>query len=240
MKKSAQYTVQGIIDTIVAELDRISPENFSDSVKVIKFLFSELKSVIQSADKENRQKITSLANKLQQSLQERKELLDSLRELRTMYAMTQTIRTAKTPAEILSALNVLAEKILPITGSDIFVIEPKSGALVSLKKESDIQFFNKIQEYLEEGIIDWIIDEKHPVIIEDLKSSGESPEVNEGNFVFVPFVLEGEVNGIYVVYTSKPKHSFTQNDIELLSILGEQAVVALERIMPVSKKGIIK
>ena len=146
--------------------------------------------------------------------------------------MTRSIHTAKTSEEILSAVKNAAEEIFPVIDGDIFIIDWKSGDLLSLTRESDYQFSHKIWEYLEEGVIDWVLNNQYPAVIEDLITAESETYTNrEGSLIFIPLLLQDGVRGVIALYTPKPKHTFTSKDFEMLSTAGEEVKKALDSII---------
>ncbi|KPK90156.1 hypothetical protein AMJ80_08810 [bacterium SM23_31] len=128
--------------------------------------------------------------------------------------------------KIISALQEYAKKIIPFEESDIYLIDRNTGKISSVSKRTGQKMKQKISGFLEEGIIDWIIEEKRAVVIEDFETiSGESRQGQERNFVIIPLIFRGKEYAVFVLYTSKPKQEFTNQELELLTLLaGENAI----------------
>ena len=85
----------------------------------------------------------------------------------------------------------------------------------------------KIESLWEDGIIDWVLRERRPVIIEDMETL-DQPGVEEHTFVMIPLIVRGTQIGIYVLHCKKPRDSFTAGELELLGVLANHAGVAIE------------
>ena len=227
MERTSQPRIRRIVREIHSELDALTGENFARSAKKIKKLIVQLKKVFYAADKAIRQEQDILANNLQQVSKERSELRESLRELRSLQSMAKTVRFKSTPGEILAALREIAGKIIPVEECNIFLFEKKTNTVSTITESDGQALMQKVSGYLEEGIIDWVFDEGRAVIIEDFETIG-GEQKSEKNVVFVPLLLHGNERGMFVLYTPKPKHEFTHQDLELLMLLTEQGSVAVE------------
>ena len=85
-----------------------------------------------------------------------------------------------------------------------------------------------------QGISGWVakmqkplilIDGKHP--IPEIQEAMKHEQIDSG--LCVPMVAQGELVGVLSVSRLKKAAHFSQSDLELLSILGEQAAIALQR-----------
>ena len=136
--------------------------------------------------------------------------------------MAKAVLHKDNPEEILSALRKLKGNIIPVERSNIYVLKKSSADLLPVFKDKDQVLEDKISAYMEEGIIDWIFEEKRVVIIEDLETvGGDKQNIDERNLVVIPLNLKSDRRGLFVLYTSKPKHEFTTHDLESLELFSE-------------------
>jgi signal transduction histidine kinase len=150
----------------------------------------------------------------------------SIDELVVMQRLSSTISTAVTPDAILSALIELTKQVVPIDDANIFLLDMRSAGLTSLTPKGSIRLLEEAQEQLESGIVDWVFSEKKTVVIPDLKSLvGDSPAKN---FVIVPLIMRNRGVGIYLIHTSKPQPDFSNQDLQLLTVLANQAAAGVE------------
>ena len=137
--------------------------------------------------------------------------------------MAEAMRLSRKPGVILSELEKYAGKVIPFEESDIFLFDQNTGKISSISKRAGKKLKQRILGFLEEGIIDWVIEEKRAVVIEDFETiGGESRGGKERNFVLVPLIFRGKKHAVFALYTSKPKHEFTNQDLELLTALADK------------------
>lgn len=116
--------------------------------------------------------------------------------------------------EKLTALIDRAGKIVPVQYADVFCIEEGSDKYQAISGRENERFEESFLNHLEEGIVDWAFAENRPVVIEDLEFVGSPGD--ERNFIIIPLHPDPEVNCILMVHTSKPKSSFTNDDLDRL------------------------
>lgn len=150
----------------------------------------------------------------------------SIDELVVMQRLSSTISTAVTPDAILSALIELTKQVVPIEDANIFLLDSRSTGLTSLTPAGSDRLLEEAQEQLESGIVDWVFSEKKTVVIPDLKNLiGDSPAKN---FVIVPLIMRNRGVGIYLIHTSKSQSDFSNQDLQLLTVLSNQAAAGVE------------
>ncbi len=150
---------------------------------------------------------------------------NSIDELVAMQRMANTISTTNDADLIVTELIELTRQVIPVIESNIFLFDgPRELTPLAGKGSQRLQ--QEAQQQLEAGIVDWVIGEKKTVIIPDLEHM--LSVVSGRNFVIVPLIIRNRGTGIYVVHTEKPPQEFSSQDIQLLTVLANQAAVAVE------------
>jgi len=140
--------------------------------------------------------------------------------IRRVMTMQSNAEDMKKPWEIFSALREAAGKIVPIDEADIYLIDSNSEKFITVSEEKSRWLDNRMVNFLEEGIVDWVIEEEHAVVIDDLEHvTAAEDQDDERNFILIPFLFAGSGRGIFVIYTPKPKRDFTGWDLEQLTRL---------------------
>ncbi len=150
----------------------------------------------------------------------------SVDELVAMQRLSNTISTALQPEQIVSALIELTRQVIPVIESNIFLFEGKTNKALPLSSKGSSRLQLEAQQQIEAGIADWVIGEKKTVVIPDLDHmiAGTSGR----NFVIVPLLVRGQGTGIYLIHTEKPQPEFSNQDLQLLSVLANQAAAGVE------------
>ncbi|MCX7984358.1 MAG: ATP-binding protein [Bacteroidetes bacterium] len=196
---------------------------------VLEEMLPQFESFIESREKYIKALETTI-DALRRELENRNKnnlaIRNSIDELVAMQRLSNTISTALTPAAILTALIDLTQQVIPICEADIFLIGEKPNELIQLSPNPSQYLLQEAREQLESGIVDWVFSEKRTVIIPDLKNLSAGSV--RRNFVIVPLFIRNTGIGFYFIHTEKQQQEFTNQDVQLLSVLANQAAAGVE------------
>ena len=150
----------------------------------------------------------------------------SIDELVAMQRLSNILSTAVEPEEIISTLIELTKQVIPVFECNIFLFDESTHRLHPLSSRSSKVLADVAQEQVEAGIVDWVIAEKKTVIIPDLDHV--DAKGTSRNFVIVPLILRNMAIGFYMIHTEKPQTDFSNQDIQLLTVLAMQAASGVE------------
>jgi len=150
----------------------------------------------------------------------------SIDELVATQRLSNIISTATEPELIVSALIELTRQVIPVLDSNIFLFQSTSSRLIPLSSKGSPRLQTEAEHQLEAGIVDWVVAEKKTVIIPDLEHMVSKTSAR--NFVIVPLILRSQGIGIFIIHTEKSQQEFSNQDIQLLSVLANQAAVGVE------------
>ncbi len=149
-------------------------------------------------------------------------------QLVAMQRLGNTISTATDPVLVFDSLLELTRQVIPVEESMIFEVEKsRPNAKPFLPACSD-HMLTASQHLLEEGILDWVIEQKKTTVVPDLNTS--VGEAGARSFVVVPLVLRNEAIGVYIIHTEKVHRTLSDHELMLLGILANQAAVAIENL----------
>jgi signal transduction histidine kinase len=154
------------------------------------------------------------------------EMRSSLDELVAMQRLSNIISTSMDKELILSTLIQLTKDVIPVIESNIFLLDRGQNRFLPLSCGTSERLQEEVEGHLEAGIIDWVLAEKKTVVIPDLKHLGENGSTR--HFVIVPLVIRNEAIGMYVIHTPKAQPEFSNQDIQLLTVLANQAAAGVE------------
>ena len=155
------------------------------------------------------------------------ELRASMDELLNLHELTEAISTTFAISDILSALMDLSARFLPSESCGVFSLDGDDLKLDVLATRGDQRVVQCVQDHSEDGIVDWVLREQRPVVIEDM-STVEQAGVEVCSIVLVPLRARAQNIGLYGLYCRRSKDAFTAGEMELLSVLANQTAVALE------------
>lgn len=154
------------------------------------------------------------------------DAVSSVDELVAMQRLSNSIGTAVEPNAIVSTLVELTQQVIPVVEAGIFLFDGAAKRLLPLTAHGSDKLVEEAQQQLESGIVDWLFSERKSVVIPDLSQLME--DGSSLNYVLVPLILRRQGIGIYLIHTNKKQDQFTHQDIQLLSVLANQAAVGIE------------
>ena len=154
------------------------------------------------------------------------EKSSSVDELVAMQRLADVIGTAVEPNTIVTELVDLTQQVIPVFEASIFLFDGTSKKLMPLTAHGSEKLVSEAQQQLESGIVDWILNEKKTVVIPDLSCMLENG--SSRNYVLVPLMIRRKGIGVYLIYTEKKQEEFSNQDIQLLTVLANQAAVGVE------------
>jgi len=137
----------------------------------------------------------------------------------------QTIRHTTDPQKIATTLANSAKQVVPFEDWGIFFLEGENGRLQPLTCCS--KKLQKVMEsYLEEGVIDWVLEKGKPTVIADMESPiNPTDSPSRRNYILSPLILNGGTTGVFVL---KSKLKLSEKALRLLSLLVDRAAAAIE------------
>lgn len=150
----------------------------------------------------------------------------SVDELVVMQRLSNSIGTAVEPNAIITTLIELTQQVIPVNEAGIFLFDSTAKHLLPLTAHGSQKLVDEAQQQLESGIVDWLFAEKKTVVIPDLSKLIE--DGSSRNYVLVPLILRRQGIGIYLIQTAKKQEEFSHQDVQLLSVLANQAAVGIE------------
>jgi len=87
-----------------------------------------------------------------------------------------------------------------------------------------------ILDLIEEGIIDWVLERKSPVILPCRETIDQLGIPTKDNFLIVPLISSGKGIGVIIALCSLEEELINQQTLKLLSLLSRLAAMAIEDI----------
>ncbi len=151
---------------------------------------------------------------------------DSINELMAMHQLSNSISTALEPETIVGTLIHLTRQVIPVIESNIFLFDKETSTIVPLSKKSSATFNAEAEKHVEAGVVDWVITEQRTVIFPEFDSSGSNG--TKSIVVIVPLIMRNEALGMFMVQSSKSHEEVSNHDIQLLTVLANQAAIGVE------------
>ena len=149
-----------------------------------------------------------------------------------LYEVSQDLASQHDLHSLLERIVDHALELAQVSGGGIYLYEAKSKVLrVEVSKGIDgIQVGTRLN--LDEGMAGHVANTQKAVIIKDYQSWEFRAKQNEGGLlrgiVGVPMLFNGELIGVLVVHEANlDNHTFTDDDVHLLTLLAGQAAIAV-------------
>lgn len=155
--------------------------------------------------------------------------LQAEKQAREMHLLVRVQETISSQLGLKEMIQSVVETISEIFGYELVSIYLLQGELMVLQHQ--VGYENVITEIpVTQGITGRVLRTKQPILIESAALDPEFlfAEQEITSEICVPLMSKGEVMGTLSV-ESREAHKFTQSDLNMLSTLGEQVSVAVER-----------
>ncbi len=222
-ESDALARLQAALVSVQPELASASPGELADAV-------AELAATAQAQQAQLREAEAEVA-RLQQRLDHEHEQYAALRtamdELLNLSELAETISTSFDVEDIIASLMDLSARFVPYDSCGVFLLDAEAAGLQTVRLRGAEGLSTQVQSQWDDGIIDWVLREGHPVVIEDIDTL-DQPGVDEASFVTIPLRVRGKELGIYSVHCRRAKDDFTAGEIDVLGVLANQTAVAIE------------
>jgi len=153
-------------------------------------------------------------------------------------ALREISRAIQAAWDLETTLDLITRKTTEVMGMDSCSIYLLEGENLVLKATTGLapEAIGKAKLKLGEGITGWAAREGKPVGVQDavndprFKYLPETRELNFKSLLAVPLVSQGRVIGAMNVQTTE-FHDYSEEEVELLSLIGDLAAGALEKAM---------
>ncbi len=155
------------------------------------------------------------------------DIADSLDEFLTIQKASEIITQYLDYEKIAGEFLGLCHQVLDFDEGRVYICDPKGWKAAN---DSHPHAFDLVVESMkEEGIIEWVWQQKHGIVIpvQELIIS-EQLENFRGNLVITPLIINEKGLGICLFHTSKEQANFSLRDLELLNLLTQQAAIAIQ------------
>ena len=179
----------------------------------------ELQVCVGALEETNRQ----LQERLTNGHREYAQLWASMDELLNLHELSDAISASFEVKDILDQLMSLSGRVVPFEGAGVFALVEDGARLEAIFLGGDGELLqDRVRTQWEDGIVDWVLREGRPIVIDD-------PESFAGHtFVFVPLRVRGKQIGLYALHCTKSKDDYTQSELDILGVLANQAAAAME------------
>jgi GAF domain-containing protein len=138
---------------------------------------------------------------------------------------------------LLHRIAVAAQQLTDTEASSILLLDRKSGQLY-FEAATNLPGIRSIVVPTEGSIAGLVVQTGKPIVVPDVREdphfypqADEQSDFNTRSILAVPMVVRGNVIGVLEVVNKLEEAEFTREDVEMLTVLGGQAAVAVQNAL---------
>lgn len=182
---------------------------------------------------DNTERISDLVSRMEMLEKINNDLKSSFDEV--FHTLAQLSETISVEFELSQVLEVVVRLVANVMDFDACAILLRSASTGTYRIETSRcltpRFSQKILNLLNEGLLDWAVSKRHPIVIPDM--SGEDDDLSlvhtakTSSHVIVPLIAGNRPVAAIVIESAKAEGDYRHQDLELLGIMASQAAVAI-------------
>ncbi len=174
--------------------------------------------------------IANLENKINELRKTKDRARSAFDEFLNVQELTDMIRSTRDPAQIVDILANLVSKFIDYEALGIYLFS-KAGSKLEPLGSQPVRLYQAAQSQLEEGIVDWVISERRPVIVPWTESFGTVQKSRNKNLVIVPLIAGEEPLGVALMSTVRSADNFSSQDLKMLYFAVSHSAVSIQNAL---------
>ncbi|MBL7032637.1 MAG: PAS domain-containing protein [Candidatus Delongbacteria bacterium] len=155
-------------------------------------------------------------------------LRESLTEFKEIQQLSETIRAAVEPDNVVTALFGVIAHLLDYQTCAVYLLAEGEEPVCFGNPEQKLAA--AVPDLISDGIIDWVQGEKRPVLVPDIDlPPGEIEDPGQQlSYLVVPLAVGGRGIGFFICFTAAARDTITQQRLDTIFFTVNQAAVALQ------------
>ena len=188
----------------------------------------ELTKRLQEKEDSNR-KIRDMAEEI---ADKNNSLEDMVKQFSVIHEVSQVIGSELQDEKLIR--RIIVETAALLNAETVSIMLRDSDGCLQIKHAEGLssEIINSTKVRPGEGISGWVVEEGKPILVRDVNSiRKDAPDTtlyHTDSLLCVPLKIKGEVTGVLNVTNRKGGGSFDERDLFLLTILGNNAAIAIE------------
>lgn len=172
-------------------------------------------------------RITELEARVNELRVSRDRVNGTLNEFLNLQSLSEMVRSTRNPRSVVSALGDLVRKFIEFEDMGVFIFGEAAAGPQPLSPVAP-ELLRAAQSQHAEGILDWVVSERRPVVVPWTESFGQEAKKLEKNLVMVPLVVADRPLGIALFSTRRRPDDFTPLQLRILHFAASHAAVAIQ------------
>ncbi len=177
---------------------------------------------------ENNTETEQLRAELEAACRTRDALRESLNEFKEIQQLSETIRAAVDPDNVVTALFAVVARLVEYQSCAVYLLTEGEEPVCFGSPERKLA--TAVPGLISDGIIDWVQSERRAVLVPDIDLPPEQrSEVEDtASYLVVPLAVGGRGIGFFICTTAAARDTITQARLDTLFYTVNQAAVALQ------------
>ncbi len=165
------------------------------------------------------------------------ETTKSVARLEWLIEISRSLNSTLDLRPLLHRIAVAAQQLTDTEASSILLLDRKSGQLY-FEAATNLPGIRSIVVPMEGSIAGLVVQTGKPIVVPDVcedphfyRQADEQSDFNTRSILAVPMVVRGNVIGVLEVVNKQGGDEFTREDVEMLTVLGGQAAVAVQNAL---------
>jgi len=160
----------------------------------------------------------------------------------SLVKVSQSITSESYLDEILGLIVLVTAEMLNSKICSIMLVDGKNGDELSIRATQSLsaEYKTKPNLKINQSLLGDVVRTRKPVMVEDVRQDKRyvhrdlAVKENLSSMVAVPMIVKKKVIGVLNVYTKEP-HQFSQEEVNMIQMIANQAAVAVENTNLVSE-----
>jgi len=125
----------------------------------------------------------------------------------------------------------LIQEVIPFDSATLYLYDKRKKRLDEVVSLGDkVEPIDFVRFDFGTGMSAWAAQQKKPILLSHIKNKDRPPELARSSFLFIPLMVEEKLIGV-IDFAHSQTDFFMEKDLQLLSIVGDQIAVSIERMI---------
>ena len=156
-------------------------------------------------------------------------IIDSPERIKAFFELNQAMSLNKKIEDVFDTFIKTIKDIVELRSYGIYILNKIDNEFdLRINSHLSPEVESSIKNMFEEGIIDWIIEEKNPKMIPNMTPSADECKELKNFFLIIPLIVREKTIGVIIGCTNKEVEVLEKEDLNFFFLLSQSAAAILE------------
>ncbi len=171
--------------------------------------------------------VVSLENRITELQSAKDRAKSAFDEFLNVQELSDMIRHTHNPPKVVKILTDLLSKFIDYENLGVYLFSDTKNNLDPIGSQY-ARLQQAAQSQYDEGIIDWVISERRPVIVPWTESFGTTTKEKTKNLIVIPMIVGEDAIGVTIMSTARSADHFSGQDLKMVYFAVSQAAVSVQ------------